>query len=40
MFGKVIFETSSINVFPKQIRMPPKNGLNENGFRFLPPGVK
>jgi len=40
IFGKVTFETSSMKVLPKQMRIPPRKGLNENGFRFLPSGVK
>jgi hypothetical protein len=29
-----------MKVLPKQMRIPPRKGLNENGFRFLPSGVK
>jgi hypothetical protein len=38
--GRVTFETSSINVFPRQIRWPPRKGLKENGLRLFPLGVK
>jgi hypothetical protein len=32
--GRVTFETDSMNVLPRQMRIPPRNGLNANGFLF------
>jgi hypothetical protein len=40
MTGRVTLETVSTKVFPRQIRIPPKNGLNANGLRFSPLGVR
>lgn len=38
--GKVTLDTVSTKVLPRQIRMPPKKGLNANGLLFSPVGVK
>ena len=38
--GKVTFETVSTKVLPRHMRMPPKKGLNANGLRFSPLGVR
>jgi hypothetical protein len=32
--GKVIFDTDSINVLPRQMRIPPRKGENAKGFLF------
>ena len=38
--GRVSFDTYSINVLPKHMRIPPKKGLKAKGFLFVPEGVK
>ena len=38
--GSVTFETVSTKVLPRHIRIPPKKGLNANGLRFSPLGVR
>ena len=38
--GTVSFETTSMNVFPMQMRCPPRNGEKLKGFLRLPDGVK
>ena len=38
--GVVSLLTASMNVFPMQMRLPPRKGEKLNGLRFVPLGVK